>query len=363
MFASIRVFLWRHQRKFAFAYVFSLVLATAFCWAYPRFVPKTVDLGAVIASRSMAHQQTFREISLARRDLNNGNLKTAETRLEDFVSQHSDVQPSQIYAHSVADACDMLAAIYQEQNRLGRAERTAEAWAKTMPRSYRAWYVLGSIRDMRGDLSGAASALRKAFKLTLCLSEVADDYLAVLAELNRYEDILWVAREYDSAQRNAQPKAEVFVGIPRSSVQRQAMRLSGIPIGHGRYFARFDASLERGADRILTLPPEMFGPRAREENLFVLLRVENMYEDFRVTALRYRTQDGEWTELKESNSWVAYSHRKYSGQEYYAELRTDISHRDIAECEIQYSSPHYSLSDGAKRIIRRAELNVGQFHE
>ncbi len=364
MFEYVRTFVWKHQSKLAAAYLSLLVIAHLALWAYPRFAPRSIDLGATIALRSLAYHFTFRDVRRARTDWEKGDIDRAEARLEQFVSRHEDVQPAHIHAHAVAEACEMLTDIYRQQERFGRAERTAEAWANTMPHNYRAWYVLSSVRKARGDLSGAADACRRAFKLTLCVPQIADDYIAILAELNDYEDILWVSREHERALRNAVPRAEIFIGLPRSSLQRQVMSLAKIPVGHGAYRVRFDTWLPRGEDKTLTLPPEVFLQQDDGgENLYVMLRVENAHTDFHVSLLRYRNQQGEWVDLKATDDWVTYMHRRHSGVEYYAEMRTNIPREEITACEIVCSSPGYALSGASERIVRRAKINAGHVDE
>ncbi|MDA9934854.1 hypothetical protein N9B88_03700, partial [Rubripirellula sp.] len=150
------MYLWTHQRKLAVAYMMLLCCALLCCFVLSRYAPPAVDLGSVLAVRSMAFQETFGEVRIAQREVAGGQLEAAAIRLQRFIDQHSNAQATTLYATAVGDSCELLVETHVLRGSMGKAEKTAALWTRILPRNYRAWYVLGKVRKERGDLTGAA---------------------------------------------------------------------------------------------------------------------------------------------------------------------------------------------------------------
>jgi hypothetical protein len=341
----------------AAGYLFALLSVLVFFFALSRYTPASVDIGSVLALRTIAFEDTFDEVKIAEKEIAKGKLESASIRLQRFIERHSDVHPTTLYATAVGDACDLLVQTYSMQGRLGKAEKTAALWSDMMPRNYRAWYVLGKVRKERGDFSAAAEAMGNAFKLTLCLPEITDSYLALLADLNQYERIVWVAKQYTRSENLAAPTVEVFVGPGRSAGQQTIMDLVDLPVGHGQYFVRYDTFLKRGVD-LITIPSEIFEQDSRGESMYVMLKFSNVFDHLEVVSVKYRGGNGSWNELEKSRFSVRSLHREHSGAAAFLELKTLLKFGDVSGLEICVASPAYALSSDSQRIIRRAEANL-----
>lgn len=354
---KFRSYLWKHQRVIAVGYSLTLICGLVACLTISRYSPPAFDIGAVMAVRSLAFEQTFDEVNIAEKELAEGDLETAAIRLQRFIERHSDIQPTTLYAASVGRACELLVETQIQRGRLGKAEKSAALWAKMLPRDYRAWYVLGKVRKAGGDSSGAADAMGEAFKLTLCIAEITDRYLGLLADLNQYERIIWVAHQYTNAEKMSRPTVEVFVGEGRSALMRKVMGMVDLPVGHGRYYYRYDTKLERGED-VIEIPPELFEGSSGIETLYIMLKVRNVFEDLEIVSLKFRGQDGNWLESDEPNYSMGTLHRRHSGSSAHYELKTRVAMENVMGCEIRLFSPVYQLSNESVRIIRRAEANL-----
>ncbi len=341
----------------AAVYCIALLSALSACFAISRFTPTAFDIGSVLALRALAFEDTFEEVKIAEREVADGKLESASIRLQRFIQRHSDVQPTTLYATAVGEACALLVETHMTRGSLGKAEKTAALWTDIMPRNYRAWYVLGKVRKERADFAGAADAMGHAFKLTLCIPEITNSYLGLLADLNQYERIVWVAKQYARSEKVATPTVEVFVGVARSVSQQMVMKLADLPVGHGQYYARYDTRLTRGVD-VITIPPEIFEQASSDQDLYVLLKVSNLFDDMEVVSVKLRGVDGNWNQLDQSEYSIGSLHREYSGAVAYSELKTNLMMENVTGCEICVSSPVYALSGDSERIIRRAEANL-----
>lgn len=348
--------LWRHQRSLAIGYVLVLILGWIFFLALSRYMPASVDIGSVLAVRALAYEDTFDVVRTAEKEMADGKVNSAAIRLQRFVDQHADVQPTTLYASSVSSAQELLIQAYLAKGSIGKAEKTAETWTQLLPRNYRAWYWLGKVRKQRGDFTGAADAMSQAFKLTLCIPEIADSYLSILADLNQYERILWVAQQYKRAEKTARPRVEVFVGLDRSSTQRTVMQLVDLAVGHGKYFAKFSVKMNRGLATI-DFPKEIFGNSGANGKFYALLKVENVFDDLEILSIELQGKDGKWVALGNADYEVGILKQEHSGAVRCAELKTDWELEDVSGCRIQVSSPGYGLSGDSERIIQRAQTN------
>ena len=341
----------------AVVYLVTVLSAACFSFAISRYTPAAVDIGSVLALRAIAFEETFDEVNVAQKEIDTGQLDSAAIRLQRFIDRHSDVQPTTLYATAVGDACDLLVQTYISQSRFGKAEKTATGWAEKMPRNYRAWYLLGKVRKERGDFSGAAAAMSKAFKLTLCIPEITDSYLGLLADLNQYDRIVWVAKQYRRAEQIAVPTVEVFLGGGRSNSQQTLMELANLPVGHGKYFLRYDTRIDRGVD-VIKIPAEIFDQDAFGERLYVMLKFSNVFDYLEIVKVRYRDGNGSWNELEKAGFSVRSLHKQHSGAAAYLELKTQLNIGGTTGLEISVASPAYELSSDSQRIIRRAEANL-----
>lgn len=357
--AKLRLLLWRHQVPLSVLYLGALLVVGGGIFSLRMWMPEHLNMGLAVASRSWAYDRTFEEVKTARADFQAGRLEDAQRRLVRFLEQHADVQPGQLYTHAVTDACELLSQVYLVQEKPGKAVAVLRAMTETTPLHYRLWYSQGCILKDVGDLEQAALCLRQAFKLTLNHPQVTEAYLSVLADLNSHEEILWVADHFHRASRNAAPKVEVTAGVARSRLQRTAMNLAKVPIGHGSFLASMVFyGLERGQKRHLALPAAMFDSwPAREGKFTVGLCFKNIYQDLRIDCVRYRLKDGEWTRRVLPESQVVFWHRPHSGSEFHVELRTDLEASRIGEFEIVYSCPQHVLSGDAERMIAKARVN------
>ena len=138
----------------AAGYLFALLSVLVFFFAISRYTPASVDLGSVLALRTIAFEDTFDEVKLAEKEIAKGKLESASIRLQRFIERHSDVQPTTLYATAVGEACALLVETHMTRGSLGKAEKTAALWTDIMPRNYRAWYVLGKVRKERADSCG-----------------------------------------------------------------------------------------------------------------------------------------------------------------------------------------------------------------
>jgi len=351
------MYLWTHQGNLAVGYVLVLCCCLLCCYVISRYTSPALDIGSVLALRAMAFEDTFGEVRIAERELSEGQFESAVLRLERFINLNSDAQATTLYATAVGESCELLVETHVRRGRMGKAEKTAELWTEILPRNYRAWYLLGKVRKERGDLSGATDAISKAFKLTLCIPEVTEEYLGLLADLNQYERILWVAKQYTRSASIASPRVEIFVGVGRSTSQRTVMTVVGLPVGHGKYYARFDTELMRGDD-VITLPREVFEQASSDSSLFMMLRFSNLFAGCEIVNIKVRDADGDWNELGVSEFSVGSLQGEYSGAAVFKELRTQLMMEDVTGCEIFVTSPVFGLSDDCKRIIELAKANL-----
>ena len=360
MFERLRLLLWRHQRLAAYLYL-ALILAFLGCLLWYRYrVPHGLDTAVAVALRSVAYQGTFERVDQVRADIEAGRLGLAEQRLDRFIAEHRHVQPAQLATHAVTEAHELLADVYRRTGRMRRRIEVLEAMILRTPLNHRLWHLKGNAcRDVR-DMAEAARCLREAFKLTLNNPEVVDSYIAVLDDQNAYEDILWVADHYARAKRRGAPRAEVKVGVARSSLERRGLAWAGIPVEHGIFDRNVSlAGLARGERKVLSLPREMFvGWGSPSGPLYVQLKFENVYEELRIDALRYRRKAGEPEEVAVGEDKIAYLHRPHSGASFYAEVQTDLDARELEALEIVYSCPEHVLSAQTHRAIAKARVNV-----
>ena len=361
MIDHLRLFFYRHQIVLSLLYGCLLATFASTLYALARWLPQSMDKGLVIASRSMVHHGTFNEVDLAREDIQSGRLDDASKRLGRFLKQHTNIQPSQCYTRATSDACELLADVYIMRGKPGKAASVLQAMSKTTPMNYRLWYLQGRALKETGDLEEAADCLRKAYKLTLNHPEVTETYLSVLADLNKHDDILWVADQFERAFRNGAPKVEIIAGVSRDPLHRRIMDFAQIPIGHGTFLTRMvRCGLERGTRQRLILPRDMFDTwPVRGGDFVVNLCFKNVYDDLQVTGMRYRSKDeDEWIEQLLSEEQVAYLHQPKSGAEFYAEVRTGLVASSLREFELIYSCPEHVLSKDSEAIIAKARVNL-----
>lgn len=201
---------------------------------------------------------------------------------------------------------------------------------------------------------------REAFKLTLNHPEVTEAYLAILADLNKHDEILWVADHFQRASRNAAPKVEIMAGVARNPLQRRIMDFAKVSIGHGTFLARIvRCGLERGERQRLSLPQDMFDTWPAGDGEFVVnLCFKNVYDDLQVNGMRYLSKDDEWIEQVLSEEQVTYLHQPNSGAEFYAELKTGLVASSLRGFEVIYSCPEHVLSEDSEAIISKARVNL-----
>ena len=358
-FTRWRQRLWRFRVPLALLYFVGLGASWVLLFQYRRFVPPEVDLGLTIVARSTAYHSTFREVEKARGEQAAGDLAAAVERLEHFVSRHADVQPAQRFTHAVTDAEVLLAECLMELGSRGRAERVLETTTARCPLDWWPWFQLGDVREERGDLEGAAEAYLRAFRLTGNHAEVATKTIDVLADLLRHAELVQVAEEFEAACSFAAPLVDVKVGIPRTSLQRRALRFAGVDVEHGsfRKSARL-WGLARGSDVTVDLPIELLGRRRPGETVAVQLRFHNVYSDLRLDSVRWHGANGELGRQEFGEGEVAELHRQHSGGDWYLEFHVPLPEGEWTAWSVGYSCPEQQLSDAVLARVESARRNL-----
>ncbi len=369
--SPLRVFLWRRRRPLAALYLVVLLIAVGVVYGYARYVPDSIDTGLTVAVRSTFWHDTFREVQRARIDFDKSQnatdpaertrlLRNARQRVEMFLGEHPSVQPDRLYTQAIVAATELLSEIHIARGKPSRAARVLEALADRVPLNYRLRQLEAEAKVAAGDLGGAADAFRDSFKLALNHPDVAESYLEVLAELARFEDVVWVADQFERAVRRGAPSVELKVGPARSGLQRRVLDLSGVPVEHGSYSRSVTFyNLGRGARSTVSSPPDLLADWDSGGPLFVQLRFESVYEQLEVLEFRYWTRDGKRSTLVLGADSVRTFHRPHSGVEYYVEIRTDLDPSTVARFEVDYRTPTQKLSSDAEAIVAKARANLG----
>ncbi len=360
MAGRLAMFLWKHQLSLAFLYLVLLGGAVWGVYWYAYRVPPAADAGLAVMARSVAYQRTFDQVEAACREIGQGNLANAETRLRVFIYDHQHVQTNQLETHALTDAHEALADIYLRQGKFQKAANVLDDMAERTPLNYRLWYLKGNACKAAGDTNEAVKAFRRAFKLALNHTEITESYLGALSELNAYADILWVADHFQRAARRGAPSVLVELGVARTKLHRRLLRLAEVPVKHGTYFRRTTLErLPRGSHRKITIGHEFLDPWPfAPKPLYVQLRFNNVYDGLQIEAFHYTTRDGERHVFPLNQSRLSYLHRPHSGAEYYAEIRTDLDVRELRQIEVVYSCPEAGLSDDALAIVDKARTNL-----
>jgi tetratricopeptide (TPR) repeat protein len=359
-FESVRFYFWRHRKGLAALYLALLGGCCGALYLYYTRVPYSAEIGATVALRSLLYDRTFRTVDRARAELEAGRPERAERLLLHFLEEHADVQPGQLYTHAVTDAHETLADLYRGQGKLGKAAATLEAAVRRTPLHYWIWYRLGQVQEERGRLAEAADCLREAFRLTLDHPDVVNDYLGVLAELVRPEEIVEVADHFERASRRAAPIVTVKAGPPRPELQRRVLAAVGIPVEHGEFYrSEREYGLPRGPRVEVEVPVELVAglPRAPEE-IRLQLRFQNVYDGLVVHALRWEREDGTTGGQELAADQVAYLHRPHSGVEFHAELAVALPPGPLTRLAVVYSCPRHELSAESLGIVENARRNV-----
>lgn len=367
----IRLFLWRHQRLLAAAYLSTVAFAVFAVWFYWARVPASVDTGLTVAIRSLYHSETFAHVRLAQRDFDRGAAATdtdvrdelwnsARRRLEFYLDSQSSVQPDRLHTQAIVAATELLARIHRERGQPRRAAKLCSRLAEKIPLNYHLHWLAGQALEEAGDLPAAARALRTGFKLAINNADLANDYLSVLSEQNAFDDILWVAKHFDNGIACGRPSAELKVGVGRGGLQRQVLKWSGVPVEHGNYTRSVTIfGLNRGPSCWLRAPVDLFDDWSQPGALFVQCRFEGVYDGVRGLSMRYWTRDGSEHSLALSEDTLATHHRPMSGVESYLEIRSTIDATTVQRIEIEYSCAQQALSKGSRAAIARATANVG----
>lgn len=358
---GVRLFLWRHQRGLTVLYLGGLALAWLAYLAFTYALPRSIDVGISVAARARAYFASFEEVNRAREDIESGSairLEDARVRLQRFIDEHAEVQSSQLATHAVVLAHELLADVHQRQGRPGRAVSLLKSLARRLPLNYRVWYLLGSAEKGRGDLTAAAQSLHEAFRLSLHNPGVTSTYLGVLADLGRYERIVWVADAYRQAERRASPAALVKMGVPRGRMQRSGLVWAGVPVEHGVFSKSFEVrGLARGASHTIRFPTEMMEGWSGMGEYTIHVRFEHVYSDLRVEALRCRA--GEKIEVHRLDPRDVRSlHQPHSSREAFAEFDLRFDPGEWREVELVYSCPEHKLSDDTLAIVAKALENL-----
>ncbi len=322
-------------------------------------LPAKYDAALSIALRARTYFASFEPVEAARREFVAGRFAVAERRLVHFLDEHRRTQPAQLHTHAVTDGHMLLSEVYRSQNRLVRADRELAAAAKRTPLDYYIWYVKGRDAESRGDLAGADKDLERAFLLAPNHRGVAETYLAVLADRNASERILWVADRYERACRRGAPAMDIRAGARRSALQRWVLDEIGIPVEHGRYTRSLDRyGLQRGEGRSIELPPALWRPWiGGAATLYLQLRVQHCYDGFEVDGFTFVKDSGE-QERVAADGRVQYLHRAHSGAEFYAEIDTGLNAAEITAITVHYSCPEGGLSEDSVRIVDKARENA-----
>ncbi|MHC4952327.1 MAG: tetratricopeptide repeat protein [Planctomycetota bacterium] len=359
MAGRARVFFWRHQRGLAVLYLSAVALGWIGFLGFIFLTPPSIDIGAAVMARALAYHDTFEEVERARDEIARNELDDARRRLRQFLDDHAGVHVSQVQTHAVVDAHELLATIHAAQERPSRAIRLYEELTALVPLHYRAWHLRGLAERAGGEAEAAEVSLDRAFNLCLNIPEVVDDYLAHLADLAKFDRILWVADQYERAELRAAPLVTVKVGAPRGEAQQRGLALSGIPIERGTFFRSFEQrGLARGEHQVIRCPPELFRDwPAGSREVTTQVRFEHIDRDLRIEAVRWPV-GGKIVEHALRSDEIQYLHRPHSAREFYAEFCLDQVPAAGQPCEIVYSCPVHELSAESRAIIEKARANL-----
>ena len=359
MVGRVRLFFWRHQKKLGVAYLGLLGLAWLGFFVVAQGTPYSIDIGAAVALRARAYHASFEDVRTAEDEIERGKLYTARRRLENYLEEHEGVARAQLHTHAVVRAHELLAGLYQRDNRPGRAVRLLKGLCERLPLHYRAWYLRGKAEKAAGDSGAASESFATAFRMTLNHPDVAEAYLGVLADLTEFDQIVWAADQFDRAARRAGPTALVKVGIPRGTVQLAGLNWAGIPIEHGTFFRSVEMrNLPRGKRQSMACPPELFRYwRSTRPTVTIQTRFEHVYSGLEVHGLRV-TRDGKVTDVEIEPGDVRYYHHPHSGREAYAEFNVNRETVQNADVELIYSCPVHALSTDTQAIVDKARANA-----
>lgn len=355
-----RRFAWRQRWWLALlvgALVFAVVRAP---WWYVRHVTPDHDLGATIALRSIAYGNTFREVERARGEVDRGLDERARLRLRRFLDTHRHAQPGQLHTHAVTDAQELLADIHLKQGRSRRALRQLVEARERTPLNWWLWYREGLIRRGRGDLAGAAEALREAFKQTLTHAAVARDLIEVLAQQGRHEQVLWVADHFDRARRRCAPFVQAKAGPARPGLQRRILDWSGIALEHGDYGGVLEITgLARGRERTFDLPAALFADVGDEgDGVYLQLRFQNVFDGLAIDSIAAVREDGTGERIDLDPAQMDWLHRPHSGGDCYVQVHLPLPRRGLAAVRVVYTCAQQVLSEAARALIAHARRNV-----
>lgn len=352
----LRSFAYRHRRGLALCYLLLTAGLGGGLWAYVRFVPDDVDLGVTIAARAWFYERTFAEPDAARREAAAGDTDAARSRLERFLAEHAEVQPSQLWTHAVSRAGVELADLWTADRRGNRGAEAITPLLERLPSDYQLWWAKGRALEADGDFRAAADALRRAFELTLTHAGVLDSYLACLGEINAFAEVAWAADEWERAQVRAAPHGLIKAGIPRTPLERRVLGAVGIAVEQARFFRHQELwAVARGDAVRIDFPAAMFEPWPWREELVVQLRLEGLWDGFEVTGCEVTRRDGVCVERLPA---VGMLHRDGSGVGAYAELCTGVPGDQVAGVTLTCRIPEPALSAKSQRAIRKARENL-----
>lgn len=354
----LRQFAYRHRRWLAGLYLLLVLVVGGGLWAYVSLVPDDVDLGLTIAARAWFYRDSFAAVEAAEHDLEQGESgrASAQARLEEFLAEHAQVQPAQLWSHAVARAGVLLAELHVANERPMRGAEAIEPLLERLPLDYTLWWAHGRALEADGEFAAAAKSLRRAFELTLHHPGIVEDYLGCLNEINAFAETAWVADEWERALVRAAPKALLKVGIPRRPLERRVLSAVGIDVEQGRFFRHLEKwGMPRGAGCRVEFPPAMFEPWGWHDELVVQLRLDQLWDGFTVDLLEIERRDGR---VERRVPQVGYLHRDGSGVNAYAELFTGVPGDEVARVTLTYSCAAPELSAKAQRAIAKARANL-----
>lgn len=354
----LRQFAYRHRRWLAGLYLLLVLVVGGGLWAYVSLVPDDVDLGLTIAARAWFYRDSFAAVEAAEREMAQGESGrlSARARLEEFLADHAQIQPAQLWSHAVARAGVLLAELHIANERPQRGAEAIAPLLERLPLDYTLWWAHGRALEADGEFADAAKSLRRAFELTLHHAGIVEDYLACLGEINAFTEVAWVADEWERALVRAAPKALLKVGIPRRPLERRVLSAVGIDVEQGRFFRHEEKwGMPRGKECRVEFPPAMFEPWSWHEELVVQLRLDQLWDGFTVDALEIERRDGR---VEQRVPAVGYLHRAGSGVNAYAELFTGVPGDEVARVTLTYSCAQPTLSAKAQRVIQKARANL-----